>query len=108
MHLFSSIDWGFLEAFFGEWGKLVTSAVGLVAALITLVVVLFKYLRAKILEKERAQARADLEAEKTKVRQQQQALEAKEADLNRKDAALQIAAVRLTDQEKEIDSRERK
>src|SRR3954454_313667 len=115
MHLFSSIDWGFLEAFFGEWGKVITTAVGLVVGVITLAIVLIKYLRAKILQKERDEARAerqqskaDLEAERAQVQRQQQALEAKEIELNRKDSALKIAAVRLTEQEQEIKSREHK
>ena len=73
MHLFSSIDWGFLEAFFGEHGKLITAAIALVCAFIGLFGGLFKYLHARVLEKERAAARrdvqklqADLQAEKTR------------------------------------------
>ncbi len=57
MHLFSSVDWGFLEAFFGEHGKLITAAIALVCAFIGLFGGLFKYLHARILEKERAAAR---------------------------------------------------
>ncbi len=57
MHLFSSVDWGFVEAFFGEHGKLITAAIALVCAFIGLFGGLFKYLHARILEKERAAAR---------------------------------------------------
>jgi chromosome partitioning protein len=115
MHFFSSVDWGFLEAFFGEYGKLVTTVLATVAALMTLAVALFKYLHARILEKERDDARRDVEKskaalqhEKKRVREHQLALKEKEADLESQKRALRVAAVKLTEQEREIKSREEK
>src|SRR5215831_4009336 len=98
MHLFSSVDWGFLEAFFGEHGKLITAAIALVCALIGLFGGLFKYLYARILEKERAAARrdvqkltADLQNQRALVREQQLALKAREEDLDNRDRLLRKA-----------------
>jgi len=95
MHLFSSVDWGFLEAFFGEHGKLITAAIALVCALIGLFGGLFKYLYARILERERAAARRDvqkltaaLQNERARVREQQLALKARGEDFDNRDRLL--------------------
>src|SRR5215475_5561345 len=107
MHFLEWIDWGFIEAFFGENGKLVASTFGVVAGLATLAVALFNYLHAKILEKERNAARrdlqksrADLQDEKDLVRNQQLALKEKASDLDRKNDELRNAvdAIRFREQ----------
>jgi cellulose biosynthesis protein BcsQ len=107
MHLFSSIDWGFLEAFFGEHGKLITAAIALLCAFIGLIGALFRYLHARISEKERAAARrdveklqADLQNERVRVREQQLTLKAREEDLDVRDRLLKRAldAIKLREQ----------
>src|SRR6266481_3600351 len=102
MHLFSWIDWGFLEAFFGEYGKFVTTSLALVVGFITLAAALLQYLRAKILKKERdaarrefEQSKADLQKEKARVREQQLALKAKEEDLDKRDRLIKKAVVEI-------------
>src|SRR5258707_6723213 len=111
MHLFSSVDWGFLEAFFGEYGKLVTATLAVVGAFVGLAIVLFKYLHARILEKERDAARGDLqkskaalEKEKARVQEQQRALREKEADLDCKDGALITAVYEIKSREQKLNA----
>ena len=113
MQLFSSIDWGFLEAFLGENGRLITTAIGFAAGLVTLLAVLFKYLRAKILKQERDEARTDLrrsraelQREHAKVQEQRRALELKEEELNRKNEELKTAIQIGEEQAKAIRARE--
>lgn len=107
MHSFSSIDWGFLEAFFGEHGKLITAAIALVCAFVGVIGALFRYLHARILEKERAAAKrdvhklqADLQNESARVREQHCALRAREEDLDLRDRLLKQAvdAIKLREQ----------
>ena len=111
MHLFSSVDWGFLEAFFGEYGKLVTTSLVVFGALIGLSTVIFKYLQAKILEKERDAARrdlqklrSDLQNEKARVREQQVTLKAKEEDLDIRDRLLRKAVDEIKFREQKLNS----
>jgi chromosome partitioning protein len=111
MHFLSEIDWGSFEVFFGEHGKLVA----VVGAFITFIVVLLKYLHARISEKERADARRDLrkieaalEDERRHVQQQRLALSAKEGELDRKNVELTAAQATLTVQRGEIAFREEK
>src|SRR5260370_36670484 len=96
--MFSSIDWGFLEAFFGQYGKLVTTSLALVGGFVTLAVVLLQYLRARILKKERdaarrefEQSKADLQKQRVRVREQKLALQAKEEDLEKRDRLIKTA-----------------
>ena len=109
MHLFSWIDWGFLEAFFGEYGKFVTTSLALVVGFITLAAALLQYLRAKILKKERdaarrefEQSKADLQKEKARVREQQLALKAKEEDLDKRDRLIKKAVVEIKFREQKL------
>src|SRR5215471_902870 len=111
MHLFSLVDWGFLEAFFGEHGKLITAAIALVCALIGLFGGLFKYLYARILEKERAAARrdvqkltADLQNERARVREQQLALQAKGEDFDNRDRLLRKAVDEIRFREQKLNA----
>jgi chromosome partitioning protein len=111
VHLFSSIDWGFLEAFFGEHGKLITAAIALVCAFIGLFGALFKYLHARILEKERAAARrdvqkvqADLQNERARVREQQLALKAREEGLDVRDRLLRKAVDEIKLREQKLNA----
>jgi chromosome partitioning protein len=115
MHFLSEVDWGFLEAFFGEHGKLITTCVAFVGAFIGLIVVLLRYLHARIFQRERDEARRDLrnaeaalENERARVQQQMLALTTKEAELDRKNEELMAAAATLTEQRNEIESREGK
>jgi cellulose biosynthesis protein BcsQ len=115
MDVLSEIDWAFLGAFFGENGKLITACVALVSAFIGFMVVLFKYLHARLLQTEREHSRRDLqkveaalEKERALVHQQVQALNTKEAELNDKSAELVAAKATLTEQRNEIESREEK
>jgi cellulose biosynthesis protein BcsQ len=111
MHLFSSIDWGFLEAFFGEYGKLVTTSIVVFGALIGLFTGIFKYRHARILEKERAAARrdvqklqADLQNERARVREQHLALKAREGDLDIRDRLLRKAVDEIKFREQKLDA----
>jgi cellulose biosynthesis protein BcsQ len=111
MHLFSSVDWGWLEAFFGENGKLVTTSLVVFGGLIGLATVIFKYFHAKILEKERSDARrdlrklnADLLNEKARVQQQELALKSKEADLDRHNGMLRSAMDEVKSHRRKIDA----
>jgi len=111
MHLFSSVDWGFPEAFFGEYGKVVTAALAVVGGVITLTVVLFKNLHARILEKERERARRDqqkltveLESEKARVRQQRLTLKAREDGLDTRDRLLKKAVDAINLREQKLDA----
>ena len=111
MHLFSSIDWGFLEAFFGEYGKFVTTSLALVVGFITLAAALLQYLRAKILKKERdaarrefEQSKADLQKQKVRVRDQQLALEAKEEDLEKRDRLIKKTIDGINIRQQKIDA----
>jgi cellulose biosynthesis protein BcsQ len=115
MHFLSEMDWGFLEAFFGEHGKLITTCVAFVGAFIGLMVVSMKYLHARILQRERDEARRDLrrteaalENERALVQQQMQSLKTKEGELDGKSAELMAAKATLTEQQNEIKSREEK
>jgi cellulose biosynthesis protein BcsQ len=101
------VDWGFLEAFFGEHGKLITAAIALACAFIGLFGALFKYLHSRILEKERAAARrdvqkvqTDLQNERARVREHQLALKAREQDLDVRDRLLRkaVEAIKLREQ----------
>jgi hypothetical protein len=42
MSAVGSIDWTFLEAFFGEYGKIITALIALLVALISLVIATLK------------------------------------------------------------------
>jgi cellulose biosynthesis protein BcsQ len=111
MHLFSSVDWGFLEAFFGEHGKVITAALAVFCALIGLFGGLFKYLHARVFEKERAAARRDLEKlkadlhnERTRVREQQLSLKAKEEDLDIRNRLMRKAIDELKFREQKLNA----
>jgi cellulose biosynthesis protein BcsQ len=115
MHFLTEVDWGFLEAFFGEHGKLITTCVAFVGAFMGLIVVFLKYLHARILQRERDEARRDLrkaeaalQDERALVQQQMLALRTKEAELDGKSAELMAAKTTLTEQQDEIRSREQK
>jgi chromosome partitioning protein len=115
MHFLSEMDWGFLEAFFGEHGKLITTCVAFLGAFIGLIVVFLRYLHARILQRERDEARRDLrkaeaalQEERALVQQQMLTLRTKEAELDGKSVELMAAKVTLTEQQNEINSREGK
>src|SRR6266545_1273759 len=101
-----SIDWTFLEAFLGDRGKIIATALALVVAVISLAIAVLKYLSAKIAKRERDEANARLEAQMRKVHEQQNDLDAKAAELSRKNAALVRAADALETQKGMINERE--
>jgi cellulose biosynthesis protein BcsQ len=107
MQFISSIDWGFIEAFFGDYGKLLA----VVGGFTTLAIVLFKYLHARISERERGEARkdlhkltADLQNEKARVHDQQLALKAREEDLNVRDRLLGKAVDEIKFREQKLNA----
>jgi cellulose biosynthesis protein BcsQ len=109
MNLFGSIDWAFLEAFFGAYGKLVSTSLALVGGFVTLAVVLLQYLRARILKKERDAARrefehskADLQKQKARVGDQQLALNEKEEDLEKRDRLIKKAIDEIKSREEKL------
>jgi cellulose biosynthesis protein BcsQ len=111
MNLFGSIDWAFLEAFFGAYGKLVSTSLALVGGFVTLAVVLLQYLRARILKKERDAARrefehskADLQKQKARVREQQLALKATEEDLEKRDRLIKKAIDGINIRQEKLDA----
>jgi cellulose biosynthesis protein BcsQ len=111
MHFLSWIDWGYLEVFFGEYGKLVAAILGVVGTLTGLAIAVFNWLHAKILEKERAAARRDvhklqveLQDERSRVREQQFALEAKEEDLEKRDRLIKQAIDGIKLREQKLDA----
>jgi cellulose biosynthesis protein BcsQ len=111
MQILSWIDWAYLEAFFGEYGKLVTAILGVVGTLTGLAIAVFNWLHARILEKERAAARrdvhklqVDLQNERSRVGQQQLALKAKEEDLEKRDRLIRQAIDGITLREQKLDA----
>jgi chromosome partitioning protein len=108
MSAISSIDWAFLEAFFGDYGKILTAAIAFLIALISLIIAILKFLAAKIAKKERDEARVSLLRQERKVQEQQEALAAASAELAKKNAALSITAAIQRDQEAALKEREQR
>jgi chromosome partitioning protein len=94
MGAIGSIDWGFLEAFFGEYGKIITAVVALLVAAISLAIAVFRHRHARTLERILGRSAED-------VRKDQLFLE-------KGKAALEQAASRLKQQEVEISQREQR
>ena len=108
MSAIHSIDWAFLEAFFGGYGKIITAAIALLIAVISLIIATLKYLEAKIAKRERAEARVSLLRQERKVQEQRDELDAKSAELARKNAAIRITAAIQRDHEAALKEREQK
>src|SRR4051812_5666343 len=88
-----------LERFLGPHAKVITAAIGLLVVLGTLAGYIFKYLHARILEKQHDHLTALLD-------EQRKTLEQQEVDLERKNAVLQQAADALKGQKAELATKE--
>src|SRR5436309_5283256 len=108
MSAISSIDWTFLEALLGDHGKIITAAIALTVAVISLSVAILKYLAVKLAQKERDEARLSLQKQLRKVQEQEEELAQKTAELAKKNAALSITAAIQHDQEAALKEREQK
>lgn len=100
MDLISKIDWAFLEAFFGEWGKIITTIIALLVTAISLAVAVFRYLCADIAKKER-------DAANLRLREEQKSVDEKEIELVARDAALRQAIAALESRERRIEQHEK-
>jgi cellulose biosynthesis protein BcsQ len=116
MSAIGSIDWAFLNAFFGgDHGKIITAATALLVALISLIVAILKYQAVKIAKRERDEANARLHNERRRVLAQQHELEQtsaaladKTAELAKRTASLSLTAAIQHDQEAALKEREQK
>src|SRR6266700_4310029 len=87
MGVLSSIDWTFLEEFFGTHGKVVAAIIAIFVGIISLAVAILKHWHGQTLDRILSRVANNIE---------------------KKDAALQQAALRLKDQEREIELREKR
>jgi len=108
MSAISSIDWTFLEAFLGDHGKIITAAIALTVAVISLSVAILKYLAARLATKERDEARISLQKQLRKVQEQHDKLAETSAELAKKTTALSLTAAIQHDQEAVLRERQHK
>src|SRR4029077_4602732 len=115
MSAIGSIDWTFLEFFFGDHGKITAGIIALLLATISLLVATLKYLAARMAtkerddaRKERDEARISLQKQLRKVQEQEQELATTAAELTRKTTALSLTAAIQLDQETALKEREQK
>jgi len=115
MSAIGSIDWTFLEFFFGDHGKITAAVIVLVATLASLLMATLKYLAARMAtkerddaRKERDEARISLQKQLRKVQEQEETLAATAAELTRKTSSLSLTAAIQHDQETALKEREQK
>jgi len=115
MSAIGSIDWAFLEFFFGDHGKITAAVIVLLLTLTSLLIATLKYLAARLAtkerddaRKERDEARISLQKQMRKVQEQEEALTATAAELTRKTTALSLTAAIQHDQEAALKEREHK
>jgi chromosome partitioning protein len=115
MSAIGSIDWAFLEFFFGDHGKITAAVIVLLLTLTSLLIATLKYLAARLAtkerddaRKERDEARISLQKQLRKVQEQEEALTATAAELTRKTTALSLTAAIQHDQEAALKEREHK
>src|SRR3954453_1745014 len=115
MSAIGSIDWTFLEFFFGDHGKITAAVIALVATLASLLMATLKYLAARMAtkerddaRKERDEARISLQKQLRKVQEQEETLAATSAELTRKTSSLSLPAAIQHDQETALKEREQK
>src|SRR3954447_12518326 len=115
MSAIGSIDWAFLEFFFGEHGKLTAAVIAVLLTLLSLLIATLKYLAARMAtrerddaRKERDEARISLQKQLRKVQEQEEALAATAAELTRKTSSLSLTAAIQHDQETALKEREQK
>jgi cellulose biosynthesis protein BcsQ len=104
MQILSWIDWAYLEAFFGQNGKLVTAILGVVGTLLALAIAVFKWLHAKILEKERAAARRDVQKLQLDLQNERSRVRAKDEDLEKRDRLIRQAIDGIKFRERKLDA----
>src|SRR5258708_8594240 len=95
MSAIGSVDWAFLEFFFGDHGKITVAVIALLLTTLSLLIATLKYLAARMAKKERDDARKErdearisLQKQLRKVQQQEEALAATAAELTRKTTPL--------------------
>ena len=115
MSAIGSVDWAFLEFFFGDHGKITAAVIAVLLAVISLLIATLKYLAARMATKERDdarrerdEARINLQRQLRKVQEQEEALAATAAELTRKTTALSLTAAIQHDQEAALKEREQK
>src|SRR5215470_9480577 len=115
MSAIGSIDWAFLELFFGDQGKITAAVIAVLLAVISLLIATLKYLAARMATKERDDARRErdearisLQRQLRKVQEQEEALAATVAELTKKTTALSLTAAIQHDQETALKEREQK
>jgi chromosome partitioning protein len=94
MDFFSTIDWAFLEEFFGAHGKVIAAVLALFVGVISLFIAILKHWHAQATERTLDRLTRDLEK--------------KNNNLEKKDEALRQAADRLKEQEAAIKQREKR
>src|SRR5215475_12302713 len=115
MSAIGSIDWAFLEFFFGDQGRITATVIVLLLTTISLLIATLKYLAARLAtkerddaRKERDEARISLQKQLRKVQEQEEALAATAAELTKKTTALSLTAAIQHDQETALKEREQK
>ena len=115
MSAIGSVDWAFLEYFFGDHGKITVAVIALLLTTLSLLIATLKYLAARMAKKERDDARKErdearisLQKQLRKVQQQEEALAATAAELTRKTTSLSLTAAIQHDQEAALKEREQK
>lgn len=89
------MEWSSLQDFLGKHGKIITAAIALLIAVVTLAAYVFRYLHARLSKEERDEAEARLGREHAKIQEQQE-------KIDKQDAVLQQAADALGKQNAEL------
>src|SRR3977135_1986731 len=115
MSAIGSVDWAFLEFFFGDRGKITVAVIALLLTTLSLLIATLNYLTARMAEKEgddarkeRDEARISLQKQLRKVQQQEEALAATAAELTRKTTSMSLTAAIQHDHETSLKEREQR
>jgi hypothetical protein len=93
------MEWSRLQELLGEHGKLITTVIALLIAVVTLAAYVFRYWHAQLTQKEREDAKEELRVAQKKLDEQQ-------ADLDRKNKVLQHAADAIKQQQTDLAAKE--
>ena len=96
MGVMGSIDWTFLEAFFGEYGKIITAVIAFLVAAISLAVAIYRHRHARTLERILGRSANEIRKDERFVRQAQSALHQAEVRLKQQEAEIKQREQRLT------------
>jgi cellulose biosynthesis protein BcsQ len=99
------MEWSSFQELLGAHGKLITTVIALLIALVTLSAYVFRYWHAKLMQKEREDADKRLEAAHKRVEQQQEELDSAKKTLERQSGGVEKATGRLKQQREELDKR---